>query len=94
MDEAMAQDGHHHDALMETARAELQRAHAAAVSMNAAELRRGLELALDAVRQAAALPGALPSGAVDGLQRALAELDGGKLAEMEQRLEQVRAELS
>ena len=90
----MSED-HHHDALLETARTELGRAHAAAVAMSAAEIRRGLQLALDALREAAALPGGLPSPEVAGqVERALAELDSGELADMERQLEQARAALN
>lgn len=88
-------DDHHHDALMETARSELERAHAAAVAMTAGEMRRGLELALGALREAAALPAAQTTkqGVVQLLEQALAELDDGHLADMEAHLERARAEL-
>ena len=90
----MSEDRHHHDALMETARSELERAHAAAVAMSAAEIRRGLQLALDALREAASLPGGLPAPDVAGhVERALSELDSGELADMERQLEQARGAL-
>ena len=91
----MSEDQHHHDALLETARTELGRAHQAAVAMSAADLRRGLQLALDALREAGSLPGGLPSPDVTGqVERALAELDSGQLADMERQLESARAALN
>ena len=89
----MSDDQHHRDALLETARSELERAHAAAVSMDAAELRRGLELAAVAIREMERAPGEPMAGLSGRIDQALGELDRGELATMERHVEQVRTEL-
>ncbi len=48
----MSIEAHHRDALIETARSELERAHRAALAVEAGELRRGMTLAVAALRQA------------------------------------------
>ena len=73
----------------EQARSALERAHQAAIAMDGGELRRALEEARDA----------LAGGEVAGQARslvvkALEELDGGPLDEMERFIEQARAALS
>jgi hypothetical protein len=86
---------------MDTAGLELDRAHQAALAMQAAEMRRGLELALDALREAAAMPqdagqsvGEEPLGQwIAELQLALGHLDGGSLSEMETLIEDVRRQI-
>lgn len=75
---------------LDQARSALERAHRAAMTMEAAELRRALEEARDA------LNGNGAAGAHDAaakVARALADLDGGPLDEMERLLEQARADL-
>ncbi len=89
----MSVEEHHRAALIETARAELDRAHRAALSVEAGEVRRGLTLALAALRSAAedgAPDGAGYSALADRVAAALADLDTGSLAEMETLIEGVR----
>ena len=89
----MTVDAHHQDALIETARLELDRAHRAALSMEAGEVRRGLELAHSALHEAGA-EGAEPYGRLAGsLATALADLDAGSLAEMTKIIEAARKEI-
>ena len=91
----MSNDEHHIGALLETVRAELDRAHRGALAMDASEIRRGLQIALTAIQDAIAQGGAEPSqiltDASAKLTRALADLDGGALAEMDTLIEEVRA---
>ena len=98
----MTADTLHHDALIETARLELDRAHRAVLGVDAGEIRRGLELALAALREAASdgldTP-ASPSrdvltGVSSTLERAQADLDAGSLAELANLLEAARKELN
>ncbi len=91
----MPAEAHHREALIETAREELTRAHRAAAATEAGEMRRGLTLGLAALREAAAVepPLADLSGLADDVATALADLDNGKLAEMEQLVESVRTRL-
>ncbi len=89
----MSQEEHHQDALIETARSELDRAHRAAISLEAGEVRRGLQLALTALRTAAQ-PGSEHYAALASrLETALTDLDEGALAEMGQIIETVRKEI-
>jgi hypothetical protein len=88
----MSESAHHREALIETARLELGRAHKAALQMSAGEIRRGLELALDALvaverdeSDAAGL-----DGCTTKLRTALADLDAGSLAAMGSLIEDVR----
>ncbi len=97
----MTSENHHFDALIATARLELDRAHRAALAVEAGEIRRGLELAITALRDAAAAPagpGVAPSPETAGrlratLQTALADLDRGSLSELGTLLEQARKDL-
>ncbi len=89
----MSSEAHHEDALVETAQLELDRAHRGAVAMDAGEMRRGLQLALTALQEAAA-DAAGPLGALASkVEQALAALDGGSLTEMESLIESVRTSL-
>jgi hypothetical protein len=102
----MPSDILHYNALIETARAELENAHRAALSAEAGDLRRGLQMSLDAMREAAAMQVDTPG---DGselaagpellanmrgmVEKALAELEDGSLADMVSRIEDARKEL-
>ncbi len=89
----MTTDPHHHDALIETARLELDRAHRAAIAMQAGEVRRGLELAFAALREAAE-GGVEPYDALAGrIATALGDLDTGALTEMTQIIETARKQI-
>ena len=73
----------------EQARSAMERAHRAAIAMDGGELRRALEEARDA------LAAGETAGQVRSLvAKALEELDGGPLDEMERLIEQARAALS
>ncbi len=85
----MPSDQTHHAALIETARAELERTHRAACAMDAAEMRRGLELALTALQDA----GDHADLAAE-LGMALGDLDAGRLEHMERTIESVRKALA
>jgi len=76
---------------LEQARSALTRAHRAAMAMEGAELRRALEEARDALDGNGA---AGAKAASTKIARALADLDGGPLDEMERLLEQARADLA
>ncbi len=90
----MSSEAHHEGALVETARLELDRAHRGAVAMDAGEMRRGLQLALKALQEAAAAEAAGALGALASkVAAALADLDGGPLTEMETLIESVRTSL-
>ena len=82
----MAQDDHHQEALLETARLELDRAHRGVISMEAGEVRRGLQLALTALQSAAEADAAR-------VRTALADLDTGALTDMDAIIEAVRKEI-
>ncbi len=95
----MSVESHHARALLETAQLELDRVHRAAVAANAGEIRRGLDLALAALREA----GLVGLGAeVDqtigtvqaNLTAARTDLDNGALVEMEQLVESARNSLA
>lgn len=85
----MPSDETHRAALIETARAELDRAHRAALAMDAAGLRRGLELALAALDEHGA-----QHAAAAQIAAALADLDAGRLEHMEHTVEGVRKALA
>ena len=91
----MSVEAHHRDALIETAQAELDRAHRAAVSLEAGEMRRGLSLATAALRDASAIDPPDPGlGELAArVEKALADLDSGALAEMATLIEDVRKRL-
>lgn len=88
----MPNEDHHQTSLIETARLELDRAHRAALAIEAGEVRRGLELALAALREAGQADGTLAPYA-DQVAAALADLEAGKLAEMAHIIEAVRKEI-
>ncbi len=96
----MSEEHHHQGALIETARVELDRAHRGVLAMDAGEVRRGLQLALAALREASGLQSGPASQdarldeTVDKLAKALADLDGGSLIEMDTLIESVRTELA
>ena len=91
----MSIEAHHRDALLQTARLELDRAHRGALAMKAGEVRRGLELTLAALRELMAdRPPEVPADAVDTVQTALADLDAGSLAEMDKLIEDLRAAIA
>ncbi len=100
----MTVETHHQASLIETAQLELERAHRAALALDAGEIRRGVQLALDALRQAAvpveggaeaAVPPAATLHRLAGtLERALADLQDGQLAELGALLEAARKELT
>ena len=87
----MSQDEHHQEALIETARLELDRAHRGVISMEAGEVRRGLQLALAALRGLAGEPYGVLAGRVES---ALADLDAGSLADMDNLIEAVRKDIA
>ena len=91
----MSVEAHHRGALVETAQAELDRAHRAAMTLEAGEVRRGLSLALTALRDASALqpPDPVLGELAATVQKALADLDSGALAEMAALIEDVRKRL-
>ncbi len=91
----MSDDPHHRGALIETAGLQLDRAHLAATNMAGGEVRRGLDLALAALRDAARMEtdDVSLNGIISRLEEAMADLDSGKLAEMERLIENARTEL-
>jgi chromosome condensin MukBEF MukE localization factor len=100
----MSAEAQHREALAETARLELDRAHRGALAMDAGEMRRGLEIALASLRDGASVPaggddpeeeqrGKKLSELAGTLEKALAELDDGALSEMAILIEAVRKEL-
>ncbi len=95
----MSIEAHHARALLETAQLELDRAHRAAVTANAGEIRRGLDLALAALREAGAscLDAEMDQtiGVIrDNLTAARMNLDSGSLVQMEQQIETARSSLA
>jgi hypothetical protein len=97
-------EAQHREALIETARLELDRAHRGALAMNAAEMRLGLELAIAALREGSSVSiakdgqpeeqrGKRLSDLAEALEEALGSLDDGSLLEMENLIEGVRKEL-
>lgn len=94
----MTADKHHFDAFIATAKLELERAHRGALSAEAGEIRRGLELALTALREAAGEETSRPDPVTltelqATLATALTELDSGQLSGMEARIEAARHRL-
>ena len=95
----MSIEAHHARALLETAQLELDRAHRAAVTANAGEIRRGLGLALAALQEAGSADlGAAVNQTIGAVQADLAsaraKLDNGALVEMEQLIEAARSSLA
>ena len=99
----MTVEAHHQASLIETARLELERAHRAALALDAGEMRRGVQLALDALHQAAVpveaaaeapVPPATVRRLAGMLDRVLADLGNGRLAELGALLEAARKELA
>lgn len=88
------------DLAIETTTTALDRAHRGVLAMDAAEVRRGLQLALAALSD---VHGAESGGgdsapqpiaaSIQKLTNALADLDQGALAEMETLIEEVRTSL-
>ena len=99
----MTLETHHQASLIETAKLELDRAHRAALALDAGELRRGLELARTALREGAQPVADTPEPSVPPtdqmarllaiLDRALVDLDAGNLSEMGNLIESARSEL-
>lgn len=90
---------HHGRVLLETAQGELDRVHRAAIAADAGELRRGLDLAVAALREA--LPSGLDAETSDAvgavlarLETAQADLDSGALVEMALLVEEARTSLA
>lgn len=95
----MSVEAHHARAQLEEAQLALDRVHRAALAANAGELRRGLDLAIAALRQAgsAGLGEAADQaiGTVRAeLEAAQTDLDGGALVAMEQLIETARNNLA
>ncbi len=93
----MSDNPHHREALIETAKLELDRAHFAATTMAGGEVRRGLTLALSAFREMVSLDekdAASFKDIISGLEQAQADLDNGQLAEMERLIESARTKLN
>ena len=100
----MTIETHHQASLIETAQLELERAHRAALALDAGEIRRGVQLALDALREAAlpadgeaeasVPPPATLHAMAATLERALADLQDGRLAELGALLEAARKDLA
>lgn len=95
----MSVEAHHARALLEEAQLALDRVHRAALAANAGELRRGLELAITALREAGAAGlGPDADQAIGAAQAALEtariDLDGGALVEMEKLIEAARSDLA
>ncbi len=99
----MTLETHHQATLIETAKLELDRAHRAALALDAGELRRGLQIARDSLRQGAVpvagatAPSVPPADTLlrlaASLNQALTDLDDGQLSEMGNLVEAVRKEL-
>jgi hypothetical protein len=99
----MTLETHHQATLIETAKLELDRAHRAALALDAGELRRGLQIARDSLQAGAApVAGAtepsVPSADMllrlaASLNQALTDLEDGQLSETGNLIEAVRKEL-
>ncbi len=87
----MSEAGYHRQALIETAQLELDRAHQAAKSMSAGDIRRGLDIAVVSLRDAG--PDEHLQSCVGRLEQALKSLDAGKLSEVGALIEQVRKDI-
>jgi hypothetical protein len=95
----MSVETHHARALLEEAQLTLDRVHRAALAANAGELRRGLDLAVSALREAGSAGlGAEADQAIGTVQATLeaarTDLDGGALVEMEKLIETARNSLA
>ncbi len=98
----MSADTLHHDALIETARLELDRAHRAVLAVEAGEIRRGVALALAALTEASSdglTSDASPSPDVvrevmATLGQAQTDLDNGSLAELGNLIEMARKQIN
>ncbi len=95
----MSVEAHHGRAQLEAAQLELDRVHRAAIAADAGEIRRGLALALTALREAGSAGLGPEADQVIGtvrasLETARADLDGGALTEMEQLVETARTSLA
>lgn len=95
----MSVEAHHGRAALEEAQLALHRVHRAALAANAGEIRRGLDLAIAALREAVAAGlGAAADEAIGSVQAKLeaakADLDGGALVEMEKLIEASRSSLA
>ena len=91
----------HHDALIETARLELDRAHRAVLAVEAGEIRRGVALAVVALKEADAdglqsdpAGEGVIAGVLVTLARVQDDLDNGALVELGNLLEAARKQLS
>lgn len=95
----MSGEPHHGRALLEEAQLALDRVHRAALAANAGELRRGLDLAVAALREAgssglgAAAEQEIGTVQAD-LETARTDLDSGALVEMEKLIETARSRLA
>ncbi len=95
----MSVEAHHARALLEEAQLALDRVHRAAVTAQAGELRRGLDLAATALQQAGSAGLGTEADQAIGtvratLETARADLDNGALVEMEKLIETARSELA
>jgi hypothetical protein len=99
----MTIESHHQATLIEAAKTELERAHRAVRALDGSEIRRGLQIALDSLREALIpAPGGVEPAVpppdhlqhlVTTLEHALADLQAGKLAEMGNLIETARKQL-
>jgi len=92
-------EAHRGRAALEEAQLALDRVHRAALAANAGEIRRGLDLAIAALREAAAAGlGDVADQAIGSVQANLevarTDLDGGALVEMEKLIETARSSLA
>ena len=95
----MSVEAHHGRAALEEAQLALDRVHRAALAANAGEIRRGLDLAIAALREAASAGLDAAADQVIGttqakLEAARADLDRGALVEMEKLIETARSSLA
>ena len=95
----MTVESHHKASLIEAARLELERAHRAALALDVGEIRRGVQLALNALSEAAESEASMPLPETlqrlsAMLGRALVDLQDGRLAELGSLLEAARKELA
>ena len=95
----MSIEEHHARALLEEAQLALDRVHRAAIAANAGELRRGLDLAVTALREAGSAGLGTDADQAIGTVRATLEaartdLDSGALVEMEKLIETARSSLA
>ena len=95
----MSIEAHHGRAALEEAQLALDRVHRAALAANAGEIRRGLDLAIAALREAASAGlGDAADQAIGTVQAKLetarTDLDRGALVEMEKLIETARSSLA